>query len=160
MYDLRAIPRFPTFELVSFGSLRGSQMSHGVKDLWEIFVSILWILGQMSFWPNARFSIFSAFCPVGVMSFQSDAFVPYVHSVICLSAKCPFGQMSFGHMSFLSYVFRPHVRSIMCLLAISPTIVKTYAPIYVNNHALSRNQDHTKIFWCIWSWWNCKHVFF
>ena len=92
------IHRFPIFELVSFVIVFGSQIFYGLKDLRRNF-SILCLLGQISFQSNVQFS----------MIFGHSSFRPYVHSVICLSAICPFGHMSIGHTSVWPFVFRPSV---------------------------------------------------
>ena len=88
LYITRTIHRFPIFEFVSFDILFGRPMSYDVMSLWKIF-SILCTLGQISFRANVRFSIF-----FGHLTFRR-----YVQSTKCLSVRCPFGHMSFGHLS-------------------------------------------------------------
>ena len=52
---------------------------------------------------------------VSVKSLFLHDFRPFV-----LSARYPFGQMSFGHMSIRSFIFRSYVLSVICLSAIRP----------------------------------------
>ena len=92
---------------------------------------------------------FSFICPFGDMSFRSDVFGLYVHSVIFF----------FGHASIWPNVFRPYVRSAFFLSAIclttaagrlttSPSTfshVQNTLPIYppwINGDGLERRQHN------------------
>ena len=100
--DPRTIQRFHIFEFVSFNILLGSQMVYGVMGLWPIFQScVYWVkcrFGKMSIFP-----CFSAIRHFGDMSFRLDVFQSYVPSVICLSAICLFGHLSFSNLSYHHY---------------------------------------------------------
>ena len=69
--------------------------------------------GQMSAWS----------CVCRPIVFRSFVFWPFVFLAECLSATCPFGQMSFCQISFRLYVFRSCVRLVICLSGICPTTV-------------------------------------
>ena len=90
---------------------------HSINCLLAVFISIQFSIkrhfGQMS----------TRSCVCRQFGFRSFVFRHFVCSADCLSAICPFDQMSFGQMSFQSPFFRLYVLSVICFSAICPTTI-------------------------------------